>query len=146
MYSWVVRPVPLTRETDSFSPHTIEPWWWCIDSYEWYDSSTMNIHYGNHGNETSRKAVLSIHECHQGDLDIFSPLWENWPQMGVCQFVRVVQVVDSWIVITETMETLCIICFCGNHSNLFDALVMTRVFTDYVFSWGSCIPFYQRLR
>ena len=25
---------------------------------------TMNIHQGNHGNETSRKAVLSFHECH----------------------------------------------------------------------------------
>ena len=23
-----------------------------------------NIHYGNHGNEASRMAVLSIHECH----------------------------------------------------------------------------------
>ena len=49
--------------------------------------------------------------------------------MGVCQFVRVVQVVDSLIVITETMETLS---FCGNHSNLFDALVMESVFTDYI--------------
>ena len=24
----------------------------------------MNIHYGNHGNEMSRKAVLSIFDCH----------------------------------------------------------------------------------
>ena len=63
MYSRVVRPVPLTRETNSFSPHTTEPWWWCVNSYESYDSSTMNIHYGNHENETSRQAVLFIHEC-----------------------------------------------------------------------------------
>ena len=54
MHSWVVRPVPLTRETKRFSPHTTEPWWWCVDLYESYDLSTMNIHYA---------AVLSIHEC-----------------------------------------------------------------------------------
>ena len=65
---------------------------------------------------------------------IFSPLWENWTQMVVCRFVRVVQVVDSWIFITETMETICIIYFCGNHSNLFDASVMVSVFTDNVIS------------
>ena len=63
---------------------------------------------------------------------IFSPLWENWTQIVVCWFVRVVQVVDSWIFITETMETICIIYFCGNHSNLFDASVMASVFTDNV--------------
>ena len=28
------------------------------------ETPVMNIHYGNHGKETSRKAVLSIHECH----------------------------------------------------------------------------------
>ena len=27
-------------------------------------TSRMNIYYGNHGNETSREAVLSIQECH----------------------------------------------------------------------------------
>ena len=63
---------------------------------------------------------------------IFSPLWENWTQIVVCWFVRVVQVVDSWTFITETMETICIIYFCGNHSNLFDASVMASVFTDNV--------------
>ena len=31
----------------------------------------MNIHYGKHGIEMSLNAVLSIHECHEGDLDIF---------------------------------------------------------------------------
>ena len=52
--------------------------------------------------------------------------------MVVWRLARVVQVVDSWIFITETMEILCIICFWGNHSNLFDALVMASVFTDKV--------------
>ena len=36
----------------------------------------MNIHYGNHRNETSRTAVSSIHECHEGDFFTKKPLRE----------------------------------------------------------------------
>ena len=37
---------------------------------------------------------------------------ENWPQKVVCRFIRVVHVVDSWIFITETMETKRVVRLC----------------------------------
>ena len=54
----------------------------------------MDIHYGHHGNETSREAVLSIHECHSGDF--FHHLRELTPALiVVCRFVQVARFVDS---------------------------------------------------
>ena len=83
----------------------------------------MNIHYG--------KAVLSIHECHKGDIYFFTTLRELNPDSGVS--IRTSRTSRRFMnFITETMETTCIIYFCGNHSNLFDASVMASVFTDNV--------------
>ena len=41
-----------------------DPRWRCVDSTSRTSRRFMNIHYGNHGNEMSRKAVLFIFDCH----------------------------------------------------------------------------------
>ena len=74
----------------------------------------MDIHYGHHGNETSRKAVLSIHECHWGDF--FHHLRELTPDCGVS---------------IRTSRTICrfMNIHYGNHGNDMHRLFLWQPFT-----------------
>ena len=74
----------------------------------------MDIHYGHHGNETSREAVLSIHECHSGDF--FHHLRELTPDCGVS---------------IRTSRTICrfMNIHYGNHGNDMHRLFLWQPFT-----------------